>query len=206
MKRKAVWFAAVLLCAGLASAQSLGDVARQQREAKKNSAARVVTNDDLLPAADIGDAAKLDLMLKALRSEDAKTRTAMMLAIWQTSQQKDINLENVRQIVPGIADAVLDRNLNIRYMAASSLKGFAPVAQPAIPALIQALNTFPGGSPALEGPERYYADARSAAAEALGAIGPDAKESIAALTKALKDPSPDVRQAAGAALKQIRGK
>ena len=105
--------------------------------------------------------------------------------------------------VPDLAIAVLDRDLNVRYWAATALRAMGPDAKPAIPALVKALATFAGGSPALEGPPRYYADIRSVAAEALGAIGAEAKEAVPALRQAANDSSPDVKEAAAAALAQI---
>ncbi len=108
--------------------------------------------------------------------------------------------------VPALAEAVLDRDLNVRYWAATALKAMGPAAKEAVPALIKALDTFPGGSPALDGPNRYYADLRSVAAEALGAIGPSAAAAIPALEKATKDPDPSVCERARAALTQVRQK
>jgi HEAT repeat protein len=83
------------------------------------------------------------------------------------------------------------------------LKAVGPAAQSAVPALTNALDTVPGGSPALDGPLRYYADVRSVAAEALGAIGSRATDAVPALQKALNDPDPDVRSAVAAALQRI---
>jgi len=75
-----------------------------------------------------------------------------------------------------------------------------------VPALIAALKTFPGGTAELDGPGRYYPDVRSIAAEALGAIGPAAKDAIPALTEATRDETPDVQGAAKEALSRIGGK
>jgi HEAT repeat protein len=96
-----------------------------------------------------------------------------------------------------------DQNLNVRYCAASALKAVGPAAHAAVNALISALDTVPGGSPALDGPVRYYADVRNVAAEALGAIGSRARDAVPALKKALNDPDPDVRRAAADALQRI---
>ena len=89
--------------------------------------------------------------------------------------------------VPALAAALADRNLNVRYWSASALGGLGPDARPAVPALVGALKTFPGGSPELDGPARYYPDVRSVAAQALGAIGPLAKAAIPALKEATAD-------------------
>jgi HEAT repeat protein len=108
--------------------------------------------------------------------------------------------------VPALATALADNNLNVRYCAGNALKGLGPESKGAVPALVAALKTFPGGSPELEGPERYYADVRSVAAEALGAIGPGAREAIPALKEAATDKSADVRAAATDAMKRIEAK
>ena len=113
---------------------------------------------------------------------------------------------SAKAAVPGLAEAVLDRDLNVRYCAANALKAVGPGAKAAVPALIKALATFPGASPALDGPQRYYADTRSVAAEALGAIGTGARAAVPALRKALSDPDSSVRTAAAEALERIAAK
>ncbi len=107
--------------------------------------------------------------------------------------------------IPALTEAVLDVNLNVRYWALSALKKYGIVARKAIPNIIKALETHQGTGPALDGPDRYYADARALAAEALGSIGSDAKAAIPALEKALQDPSPIVRDAAKMAIESIKG-
>jgi hypothetical protein len=62
---------------------------------------------------------------------------------------------------------------------------------------------FPGGTPALEGPPRYYADVRAVAAEALGAMGREARDALEALRKARHDPDPAVGKSAEAAIQAI---
>jgi HEAT repeat protein len=108
--------------------------------------------------------------------------------------------------VPALSKALADQDLNVRYCAANALKAVGPAAQAAVSALVRALDTVPGGSPALDGPVRYYADVRSVAAEALGAIGSRAKDAVPALKKALNDPDPGVRSAAAEALQRIAAK
>lgn len=108
-----------------------------------------------------------------------------------------------KSAVPALAEAVLDRDLNVRYWAATALKAIGPDAKAAVPALVKALDTFPGGSPALDGPIRYYPDVRSGAAAALGAIGPAAKDAVPALRKALVDADASVKESAAAALKKV---
>ncbi len=210
---KSIILPILLLSAALAAAQSLGDVARQQREAKKSGAGKVVTNDEIPPseaaagstgAAPAASAAteKLRPLINDLRSSDLKTRTKAFMYVWEVSGK--MGPESVQALLPAITGGVLDRDLNIRYMAISSLKNFGRASRPAVPSLIKALDTFPGGAPELTGPQRYYADTRWVAAEALGIVGAGAKDAVPALTKALKDESPNVRQAAAAALKKIQ--
>lgn len=106
--------------------------------------------------------------------------------------------------IPGLAEAALDVNLNIRYWALSALRKYGNQAGPAMPNIIRALETYQGQGPELEGPVHYYADARARAAEALGSIGPAAQVAFPALEKALQDPSEMVREAAKRAIESIR--
>jgi len=106
--------------------------------------------------------------------------------------------------IPVLAEAALDVNLNIRYWALSALRAYGEKAGPVVPNIIRALETYQGQGPELDGPVRYYADARARAAEALGSIGPPAKAALPALEKALHDPSAMVREAAKRAIAQIR--
>ena len=110
-------------------------------------------------------------------------------------------------LVGPIGHALLDKNLNTRYYAAQALKRMGPAAAPAVPDLIGALDTHPSREPDLEGPPRYYKDARSVTAEALGAIGPAARDALPRLREvAAKDEEPEVRAAAADAVKRIEAK
>jgi len=103
--------------------------------------------------------------------------------------------------------ALKDNNLNVRYYAAQALKKMGAAAAPAVPDLIAALDTHPSREPDLEGPPRYYKDARSVAAEALAAIGPPAKSALPRLREvAAKDDEAEVRDAASEAIKTIETK
>jgi HEAT repeat protein len=105
--------------------------------------------------------------------------------------------------VPILAAALADKNLNARYFAASTLKEIGAPSAPAVPALIKALSSHPVTEPGLDGPQRYYKDARSVVAEALGSIGPAAKAAVARLRElAAKDEEAEVRDAAADALKR----
>ena len=107
--------------------------------------------------------------------------------------------------IPALTKAVLDSNLNVRYWALSALKKYGNAARSAVPNIIKAMETYQGKGHALDGPARYYTDARALAAEVLGSIGPDAKAAIPALENALQDPSPMVRESAERAIKSIKG-
>jgi HEAT repeat protein len=108
------------------------------------------------------------------------------------------------EAIPYLIKALQDRHLNTRYWAAQALGKHGSAAGSAVPALVEVLqNTFRGVDPNLEGPERYYADARAVAAESLGKIGKGATPAIPALQEALTDKSPEVRDAAAKALQEI---
>ena len=110
-------------------------------------------------------------------------------------------------LVGPLGRALKDKNLNVRYYAAQALGKMGPAAAPAVPDLVAALDTHPSREPDLEGPPRYYKDARSVAAEALAAIGPAASAALPKLREvAAKDDEPEVRDAAREALKKIEAK
>ena len=69
-----------------------------------------------------------------------------------------------------------------------ALRGFGESAAPAVPAVTHA-----------------DANVRHAAAETLGETGPQALTAVPALSRALNDEAPHVRQAAAKALKRIQG-
>jgi HEAT repeat protein len=110
-------------------------------------------------------------------------------------------------VVGPLAQALKDKNLNVRFYAGRALTGMGPAASAAVPALIGALDTHPSREPDLEGPPHYYKDARSVAAEALAAIGPAAKAALPRLREAAaSDDASEVRAAAAEALKKIEAK
>jgi len=107
--------------------------------------------------------------------------------------------------LPKLIEALASNSLNDRYFAAQEIAKLGPEAGSAIPALVRMLDTKEGMG--LEGPARYYADARSVAAQALGAIGPGARAAAEALHRLEKeDPSPQVMRAASEALAKIEGR
>jgi HEAT repeat protein len=105
--------------------------------------------------------------------------------------------------VPELTKTMADRNLNVRYWTGKALTAIGPQAAPAIPQLVATLGVYPGGPENLEGPTRYYADARLVAAQALGAIGPPAKGAVPALRKLLTDPDETVQVIAQEAIEKI---
>jgi HEAT repeat protein len=110
-------------------------------------------------------------------------------------------------LVDPLGRALSDESLNVRYFAARALGAMGPAAASAVTALIAALDTHPSRQPGLEGPPRYYGDARLLAVNALAAIGPAAKAAIPKLREvAANDDASDVRTAAGEALRKIEEK
>ena len=146
-----------------------------------------------------GQDAQVGQLLDQLKSPDSSVRAKAAISLSELGGGAKVG-------VPALATALADRSLNVRYWACRALRNIGPEAKGAVPGLIAALKTFPGGSPELEGPARYYPDVRSVAAEALGAIGPAAKEAIPALKVATGDKNADVSAAAAYALKKIGAK
>lgn len=107
------------------------------------------------------------------------------------------------RVMPTLTTALKDRSLAVRCWAADGLGAIGPAAAPAVPALVATLKTNPRSEPDLEGPHRYYADARMGAATALGKIGPAAAAAAGDLREALEDEVKDVRTAAKEALHRI---
>ena len=143
------------------------------------------------------DSEALPVLVELLKSEHAAVRVVAATGLAGLGAEAESAL-------PALIAAVKDKDLNVRYWALSSVKSMRASASSAVPALIAALSTHPSTEPGLEGPERYYADARSLAAEALGAIGPGAKAAAPRLEEvAAKDDSSEVRSAAAAALALI---
>jgi HEAT repeat protein len=140
-----------------------------------------------------------ELLLAFLGSPDSHLRTIAVMGLRHMAPAYPAS-------IPGLADAVLDVDLNVRYWALSALKKYGNKAGFAIPNLIRALETCQGKGPALDGPVRYYADARALAAEALSAIGPDAHAALPSLENALQDSSAMVRDAAKRAIESISRK
>jgi HEAT repeat protein len=124
--------------------------------------------------------------------------------------------------VPALARLLGDADLDLRLAAARALERYGPAAQQALPALLQTLagrdavevrlaalgvleklgpanaaQSLPVLCAALADPEVRI---RLRTAQSLGRLGPQARAAVESLRQAGADPSPEVRQAAGAAL------
>ncbi len=125
--------------------------------------------------------------------------------------------------VPGLLNALEDRNPLLRAKAAEVLGLLEADAKEAIPSLIKTLKDEAGsaraaasqalskiGQPAVKDLIRLLSDRDQAlrvrAMQTLGQIGPDAKEAIPALNKAAMDEDETVRVTAKVSLDKIRGK
>ena len=151
----------------------------------------------------VAQTSNIDRLIDDLENPNIVKRSQAAAEIWHSSSD---NPERFLPAVPALCHAVVDRDLNVRYMAIQSIKNIGPEAREAIPSLIAALDTYPEPPRGLYGPLRYYADVRWSAAVALGAMGKDAKQAVPALKKMLQDPSEEVRKAVAAALKEIEKK
>jgi hypothetical protein len=79
---------------------------------------------------------KVEALLNDLKSPNAGTRAMAAMTLGRLGP-------GAKAAVPGLADAVVDWNLNVRCYAAEALKAVGPEAKAAVPALIKALDTFP---------------------------------------------------------------
>jgi len=158
---------------------------------------------------EMGPAAKdaVPALRNALKDEDPLVRIDAACALWHIAQSKDG--------FPVLSDLILDTEAEVGGLVARSMAPMGPVAipilaeglehtdhgddaanalakigKPSVPALLRALHC-----------RDFFG--RWNAAWALGAIGPDAKEAVPALTKSLEDEEPLVRIAAARALWQI---
>jgi HEAT repeat protein len=100
-----------------------------------------------------------------------------------------------RSAVPALARRLKDKQGDVRVAAAEALVKISPEKETEA-ALAILTGELKNGEVLV----------RILAAEALGRLGPVAKEAGAALSAALQDPEPEVRQAAGQALKKIGAK
>jgi HEAT repeat protein len=157
---------------------------------------------------------------EALRDEDVSVRLAAASAL------RAIQPDEPVPAVPALVSLLTHRQAEIRRDTATGLASFGATAAGALPPLRATLEDPDAGVRSAAA----YAVARITAAEAnrasvalmiaalkdedprarqdaarfLGAIGPDAREAIAALSAARRDDNEDVRRSAGEALAKIR--
>jgi HEAT repeat protein len=124
-------------------------------------------------------------VLKALKSGDAPARASAAEALGSFRAEPT-------PVIAGLAGALGDGDVTVRFRAVRSLKNLGTVAKDAVPALSRAVV------------DDRDATVRASAAEALGAIGQDAASSVPTLlTVVAKAGTPAERQAAGEALARI---
>jgi HEAT repeat protein len=194
----------VFAACGIAGASSLATAAdpatyKGQTAAQWEVALASPRRMEIMMALQAGDPAALAVLQELAKSPRTPVRITALGGLAELGA-------DARDAVPVLTAALADRNLNARYFAASTLQKIGASAASAVPALIKALSTHPTTEPGLEGPPRYYKDARWVAAQALGSIGPAAKAAVARLREvAAKDEASEVRDAATEALKKIEG-
>jgi HEAT repeat protein len=131
----------------------------------------------------VGPAAKeaVPQLLEAIKDNRVEVQQAAFQALMH------VNADDV----PGLLDAFRKLNQEHHWAAPYVLKQFGPNTKDAVKPLIQRLEAKDEGE-------------RLAAVLALCHIGPQAKEALPALQKALKDPSPQVQYSAAFALRLIQ--
>jgi HEAT repeat protein len=127
-----------------------------------------------------------------------------------------------RPVVQAVAELLKDRDATVRQQALATLENLPADPRDVAPVLLR-LQTDPDAAisrtagerlarygaavvPSLvEGLKNEEAAVRVAAAQALGKLGPAARDAVPALTEAEKDEKTEVQQAAKAALERIKG-
>jgi len=162
---------------------------------------------------DIGPAAKeaVPALIAALKDSE-----------WHVRDSAEEALEDIgpaaKKAVPALIAALKDSDKKVREFAAKSLGEIGPAAKKAVPALIALHSDWSVREAALSALRKMglkavpaliaelkdsNSSARKFAAEALGKIGPAAKEAVPALIAALKDSEWNVRDSAEEALEDI---
>jgi HEAT repeat protein len=140
----------------------------------------------------------------ALKDQNARVRVRASIALAKIGPR-------ATAAVPALIQALSDNLdwLSPREYAARALGEIGPEAGEAVPALTRVLTESDAAAEAKPASTRerwrgYHAQMRAAAAEALGKIGPEAKEAVPVLREALEDKDEGVRQAAAEALQRIQ--
>jgi HEAT repeat protein len=157
---------------------------------------------------------------KSLAADDASVRAHAVAGV-------GVLAKNLGKSVPDLLTALNDPKAEVREAAADALGNMGPLAKAAFPVLANAAKTETGkavrdkcvdamnkiGAPRPGDLSDFLASLkdprsglRAAAAQAIGMIGPDAKNAGPPLEKALADPSTDVRISAAQALWNTKSK
>ncbi|KAF0177695.1 MAG: HEAT repeat-containing protein [Limisphaerales bacterium] len=127
------------------------------------------------------------VLIPALKDENWSVRFS---AVWALRKTGSVS----REVVEALSERVRDTDLNTAVAAATGLKLMGPPAAPAVPALIQSLKernedgTFAvPGLPEIRANRSSGGALRRAVIEALGNVGPAAKEALPELRKRLDD-------------------
>jgi HEAT repeat protein len=153
-------------------------------------------------------------LIEAMQDRDVEVRRQVVVALGRIGP-------GAVAAVPALTDALQNKSRPERWRYAQALGDIGPEAKSALPVLrdvaqpksfkpdrvwsLYALVRIDGDAPAMASLTDLLKDRVAApdAAEALGRIGPPAKAAVPALRDLLKDKNPDVRKAAGEALKKI---
>ena len=142
--------------------------------------------DAIVVLAQMGPRARLAVpaLIEDLKSSDKSVRSSAASVLSRIGT-------DARTAVPALVDALKDSNQDVRLNAAIALHWISSdVKRTAVTALLEVLKD---SDPVLRGK----------AASALGDSGPEAKQAVPGLRKALKDHNEKVREAAAGALKRI---
>jgi HEAT repeat protein len=122
----------------------------------------------------------------------ARGRWLRRCAINREAADEKLLAELLHEALPGLADALTHPDVRVRRSALDVLETSGSLAIPALPALTRALRDS----------DRFV---RWSAVRTVGNLGPAAApETIADLSRLLRDPDEDLRKAAANALQQLR--
>jgi HEAT repeat protein len=151
--------------------------------------------------------AALPVLLNALQNADSQVR-------WNAGSALGFLRFRPSEVVPTLIGLLGHENPGVRWNACFLLGNLGDEAEPAISSLIAVVQDERAGEILNERGARsgkgFYEvfkdhSVRSAAAEALGKIGPIARPAVPSLIQALKDVNPFVRLDAAVAMRRIEG-